>query len=436
MKLTFLGTGYVGLVTGAAMAELGHTVVCADIDTKKIAKLKKGVMPIYEEGLEELVMKNVAKGRLSFSSNMTEALAHGEVIFSAVGTPEDKVTGKADLRFVLAAAESFAKNLTGYKIFVNKSTVPVGTADLVRQCIAQHAPEGARFEVVSNPEFLREGRAITDFLKPDRIVVGVASEEAKGIMERVYAPLTKKGHPLLVMDIPSAELTKYAANAFLATKISFINQIAHFCEVTGANVQAVAEGMGMDERIGRRFLAAGAGYGGSCFPKDVSALIESAKEKKVQLSILQSVDSFNDAQKIYPVQLLKKQLKTGLAGKRVALLGLAFKPDTDDVREAPALYVVRELMAAGATVVAYDPVANKEFSRVLGEAAVTYVRSARAALRKADAAIIMTEWKEFSALTQEDFSLLAKGAAVIDGRNSIDKQCVESAGCSYKGIGI
>jgi UDPglucose 6-dehydrogenase len=436
MQLTFLGTGYVGLVTGAAMAELGHTVICADIDTKKIAKLKKGVMPIYEDGLEQLVTKNVTRGRLSFTSDVNEAIAHGEVVFSAVGTPEDPRTRRADLRFVLAAAESFARNLTEYKVFVNKSTVPVGTAEAVRAHIVKHAPKGACFEVVSNPEFLREGMAIRDFLEPDRIVVGVASEEAKAIMERVYAPLTKKGYPLLTMDIPSAELTKYAANAFLATKISFINQIAHFCEATGADVRAVAEGMGMDSRIGKRFLAAGAGYGGSCFPKDVAALIESAKEKKVKLSILQSVDSFNDTQKVYPVQLLKKQLKTGLSGKRIAILGLSFKPDTDDVREAPALYVVRDLLAAGATVVAYDPVANKEFAHAAHGAVVTYVRSAQAALRKADAVIIMTEWKEFTALTEKDFALMKKGAVVIDGRNSINKQLVESAGCSYKGIGI
>lgn len=439
MKLTFIGTGYVGLVTGACMAELGHTVTCVDIDKAKIAKLKKGVMPIYELGLAELVATNVQNKRLSFTTDLKKAIQETDVVFSAVGTPEDPKTGAANMEYVYAVAKSFAESLNGYKILVNKSTVPVGTGAEVRKIIEKYAPAGIEFDVVSNPEFLREGAAIKDFLNPDRIVVGVASPAAEKLMRKIYAPLTRANRPLIVTDILSAELIKYAANSFLATKISFINEIARFCAVTGANIKEVAKGMGADSRIGSRFLAAGAGYGGSCFPKDVQALIQSGKKVGSGFSILTAVDQVNDKQKLLPFELVRRAFGDKLKGKKIAILGLSFKPRTDDVREAPALYVIEALTKAGAEVEAYDPVSGKMFLEALKKYTknpLKVTRTAMSAAQGADALIILTEWDEFRSL---DLSLLKKkmrGNVLIDGRNILDPAEAKEAGFVYKGIGI
>lgn len=435
MKLAFIGTGYVGLVTGACMAELGHQVVCADIDTKKIAKLKKGIMPIYELGLEELVEKNVKEGRLSFTSSIGNAMKRSEVVFSAVGTPEDKKTGKADMQFVHAVAESFGKNLNGYKILVNKSTVPVGTADVVRDIIT-HASKGKyEFDVVSNPEFLREGAAIKDFLNPDRVVVGVATDRAKEIMERIYRPIARAGRPVIVTDIRSAELIKYASNAFLAVKITFANEMANFCELAGANMKEVAKGMGADSRIGSRFLYAGIGYGGSCFPKDVQALMETGKEYGFDFSIIRAADKVNDAQKLRPIQMLKKRYKS-LKGKSIGIWGLSFKPRTDDVREAPARYIIEELLSAGAKVRAFDPVAMESFKCALPDKRVKYVGSAYDAIEGADALIVCTEWDEFRTVEYPELASRMRERIIVDGRNIFERKEAEAEGFVYYGIGV
>ena len=447
MKLAFIGTGYVGLVTGTCMAELGHTVVCADVDKKKIAKLKKGVMPIYELGLEELVEKNVKEGRLSFTTSIGQAMKESEVVFSAVGTPEDKKTGKADLRYVYAVAEMFGKNLNGpaehsktvhgvnYKILVNKSTVPVGTADKCRDIIMHASKGGGEFDVVSNPEFLREGAAIKDFLNPDRVVVGLASDRAKEVMEKIYRPIARAGRPVIVTDIRSAELIKYASNAFLATKITFINEIANFCEKVGANVKDVARGMGADSRIGSRFLYAGIGYGGSCFPKDVQALIQTGKEYDHDFRIIRAADAVNDAQKLRPIEFLKKHFRT-LKGKTIAVWGLSFKPRTDDVREAPALYVIEDLLKMGAKVQAFDPVATESFKIMFPDKRVKYCAHAYEATEKADALLVMTEWDEFRTVEYPELASRMKQRVIVDGRNIFDRTEAEKEGFTYFGIGV
>lgn len=435
MKLAFIGTGYVGLVTGACMAELGHHVVCADIDKKKIAKLKKGIMPIYELGLEELVEKNVKEGRLSFTSSIADAMKCSEVVFSAVGTPEDKKTGRADMQFVHAVAEAFGKNLNGYKILVNKSTVPVGTADVVRDIII-HASKGEyEFDVVSNPEFLREGAAIKDFLNPDRVVVGVASDRAREIMEKIYRPIARAGRPVIVTDIRSAELIKYASNAFLAVKITFANEMANFCELAGANMKEVAKGMGADSRIGSRFLYAGIGYGGSCFPKDVQALMETGKEYDFDFSIIKAADMVNDAQKLRPIQMLKKQYKS-LKGKAIGIWGLSFKPRTDDVREAPARYIIEELLKAGVKVKAFDPVAMESFRLSFPDKRVKYMEHAYDAVQDADALIVCTEWDEFRTVEYPELASRMKARVIIDGRNIFERREAEAEGFTYYGIGV
>ena len=447
MKLAFIGTGYVGLVTGTCMAELGHTVVCADVDKKKIAKLKKGVMPIYELGLEELVEKNVKEGRLSFTTSIGQAMKESEVVFSAVGTPEDKKTGKADLRYVYAVAEMFGKNLNGpaehgktvhgvnYKILVNKSTVPVGTADKCRDIIMHASKGGGEFDVVSNPEFLREGAAIKDFLNPDRVVVGLASDRAKEVMEKIYRPIARAGRPVIVTDIRSAELIKYASNAFLATKITFINEIANFCEKVGANVKDVARGMGADSRIGSRFLYAGIGYGGSCFPKDVQALVQTGKEYDHDFRIIRAADAVNDAQKLRPIEFLKKHFRT-LKGKTIAVWGLSFKPRTDDVREAPALYVIEDLLKMGAKVQAFDPVATESFKIMFPDKRVRYCAHAYEATEKADALLVMTEWDEFRTVEYPELASRMKQRVIVDGRNIFDRTEAEKEGFTYFGIGV
>lgn len=417
------------------MAELGHSVVCADIDAAKIKQLKKGIMPIYELGLEELVAKNVAEKRLSFTTDIAKAIRVAEVVFNAVGTPENPKTGQADLSAVFSVAQLFGENLGGYKILVNKSTVPVGTADKTRDIVLHASGEQGNFDIVSNPEFLREGAAIKDFLNPDRVVVGVSSEEAKRLMEKIYRTLARTGRPVLFTDLRSAELIKYASNAFLATKISFINEIANFCEKSGANVKEVAKGMGLDNRIGSRFLYAGIGYGGSCFPKDVQALRETGKEYGVQFTIIEAADALNDRQKMRPVELLKKHWKS-LRGKKIALWGLAFKPRTDDVREAPAQYIAAALLKAGASVTAFDPVATESFIRAFPDKRMRYANSALEAASGADALIVCTEWDELRTIETREIARNMRGQVVFDGRNIFDRQEMEAEGLVYFGIGV
>jgi UDPglucose 6-dehydrogenase len=359
-----------------------------------------------------------------------------DVVFSAVGTPEDKKTGKADMRYVHAVAETFGKNLNGYKILVNKSTVPVGTADAVRD-IVLHASKGKHeFDIVSNPEFLREGAAIKDFLNPDRVVVGVASPRAKEMMEKIYRPIARAGRPVMVTDIRSAELIKYASNAFLAVKITFINEIANFCELAGANVKEVARGMGADSRIGSRFLYAGIGFGGSCFPKDVQALMQTGKEYQQHFSIIEAADKVNDKQKLRPMAFLKKHFKKGLKGKTIALWGLSFKPRTDDVREAPALYVAEALLKAGAKVRAFDPVAMENFKAAFPDKRVKYAEHAYEAVEKADALLVMTEWDEFRTAEYPELASRMKDRVIVDGRNIFERSEAEKEGFAYYGIGV
>ena len=436
MKLAFIGTGYVGLVSGTCMAEIGHTVICADIDKKKIDKLKKGGIPIYEFGLEELVKENVRQKRLSFTTDVAKAIRESDVVFSAVGTPPDGKTGQADLKYVFAAAKIFGENLNGYKIFVNKSTVPVGTGERVREAIAAAADGKHEFDVVSNPEFLREGAAVKDFLNPDRVVVGASSERAWTMMEKIYRPIARVGRPVMLTDVKSAEIIKYASNSFLATKISFINEIANFIEKAGGNVKEVARGMGFDNRIGSRFLYAGIGYGGSCFPKDVKALIHTGGEYDFDFSILRAVEASNEKQKLLPVTYLRKSLKT-LKGKKIALWGISFKPRTDDVREAPALAIIDALTKAGAAVTAFDPVAMETGKVAIGKnRLVKYAKDQYEALRGADALVIVTEWDEFRTVDYDRLKKNMKGRVIVDGRNVLERAEAEEAGFVYFGIGV
>ncbi len=436
MKLSFLGTGYVGLVSGACMAEIGHEVICADVDKDKIAKLKKGVIPIYEIGLEEIVERNVREGRLRFTTDLKEAVQTSEVVFMAVGTPEDKLTGQADLQYVFSAAEVFGKHLNGYKIFVDKSTVPVGTAEKVETIIKQASKGKHPFEVVSNPEFLREGAAVKDFLNPDRVVVGATSAKAKKIMEQIYRPIARAGRPVVFTDVRSAEIIKYAANAFLAMKITFINEVANFCDVAGGNVKEVARGIGCDNRIGSRFLYAGIGYGGSCFPKDVKALIETGREYDAHFHIIETVSEVNEAQRIKPFIKLKNVFGDSLKGKTVAVWGLAFKPRTDDIREAPGIENIKLLLEAGARVKTFDPVAMPNTQKVLQHKNLIYTKKALDALKGADALIICTEWDEFRVVDYKDLRKLMKGTLIYDGRNVLERSEAEAAGFTYFGIGV
>ena len=434
MKVAFIGTGYVGLVTGACMAEMGHEVICVDIDAKKIAGLKKGILPIYEPGLDVLVKKYYKQGLLSFTTSIKEAVEASEIVFSAVGTPEHKATGAADLQYVREVARQFGQYLNGYKVFVNKSTVPVGTGEEMRKIIAEESGRKYEFDVVSNPEFLREGSAVKDFLEPDRIAIGVENERARKVMEEVYEPLTSKGYPLFVTNIKSAEIIKYASNSFLATKISFINDIANICELVGADVKDVARGMGLDNRIGSKFLRAGVGYGGACFPKDVKALLTTSKELKRPLRILEAVELVNEDQKKIPFKALKKHFKS-LKGKTVAVWGLAFKPETDDTREAPSFVLLRSLAKAGAKIRAYDPVAIPNTKAYLGKLPVMYVKDAMSAVKGADAVVLLTEWKEFQSVDWAKAKRAMKGNFVFDGRNILPHAEIEVLGLIYKGIG-
>lgn len=435
MKVTFLGTGYVGLVSGACMAEIGHEVICADIDKVKIGKLKKGVIPIYEIGLEEIVERNVLEGRLTFTTDLKKAIQESEVVFMAVGTPEDKATGQADLKYVFAAAETFGKHLNGFKLFVDKSTVPVGTAEKVEAIIKTASKGKYPFEVVSNPEFLREGAAVKDFLNPDRVVVGTKSVKARKLMEQVYRPLARSGRPIMFTDVRSAEIIKYAANAFLAMKITFINEVANFCDVAGGNVKEVAKGLGYDNRIGSRFLYAGIGYGGSCFPKDVKAFVKTAHEYDLHFRLIETVDEINKGQQIRPFMKLKELFGDKLKDKTIAVWGLAFKPRTDDIREAPGIENIKLLLEAGATVRAFDPVAMDNAKEQLTHKKLTYTKKALDALKGADVLIISTEWDEFRVIDYKDLEKRMKGKVIFDGRNVLERSEAETAGFTYFGIG-
>jgi UDPglucose 6-dehydrogenase len=431
MKLTVIGTGYVGLVVGVCFAEVGNDVICVDVDQRKIDMLNRGEIPIYEPGLKEMLERVVRQGRLSFSMDTKAAVEQSKVVFIAVGTPPDE-DGSADLQHVLAAAREVAGAMKDYTVVVDKSTVPVGTADKVRAAMKEVTD--LEFDVVSNPEFLKEGAAINDFLKPDRVVVGADSERAREIMLELYGPFVRTGHPIITMDVRSAELTKYAANAMLATKISFMNEIARICDRVGANVEKVRLGIGSDTRIGPQFLFPGIGYGGSCFPKDVKAIIKTAQEYDYDFRILQAVEEVNAGQKRLMVDMVKDHFGDDLGGKTFALWGLSFKPRTDDMREAPSLEVIKGLSEAGARFKVYDPEAMEECERKIGDA-VEYASDNYAALEGADALIIATEWSDFREPDFDRMKSLLKEAVIFDGRNIYKAEKVRGLGFSYRSIG-
>jgi UDPglucose 6-dehydrogenase len=432
MRIAVVGTGYVGLVAGTCFAESGNTVTCIDIDEQKIRKLRDGVVPIYEPGLEELLKRNVHDQRLMFTTDYAQAVPGAQIVFIAVGTPPGE-NGSADLKYVLAAARSVAQHMTGYTVVVDKSTVPVGTARKVREAMAAVAKHP--FDVVSNPEFLKEGAAIDDFLKPDRIVIGTESQRSRELMEELYGPFVRTGNPIIHMDIESAELTKYAANAMLATRISFMNEIANICRRVGANVELVRRGIGSDSRIGSKFLFAGLGYGGSCFPKDVQAVVRTAEELGYDFRILQAVEAVNETQKRLLFEMAHEHFGGELRGKRFAVWGLSFKPNTDDMREAPALVLIEALLEAGATVCAYDPEAMTEARhRHLGER-VSYAPSPMEALEGADALFLVTEWNEFRRPDFEQVKRVMRTPVVFDGRNIYTRKTLEQLGFVYHGLG-
>lgn len=443
MKISVIGTGYVGLVTGTCLAESGNKVICMDIDERKIELLNSGVVPIYEPGLEELIKHNVAHDRLTFTTDMAKAVRNADIIFIAVGTPPGE-DGSADLKYVLHAAREIGKHMNGYKVVVNKSTVPVGTADKVRVAVASKTKH--KFDVVSNPEFLKEGAAIDDFMKPDRIVIGADSPKAAALMQELYAPFVRTGKPILVMDIRSSEMTKYASNAMLATKISFINEMALICAGLGADIDNVRKGMGHDRRIGFEFLFPGVGYGGSCFPKDVQALARTAKEHGIDAKVLHSVEAVNDRQKSLLSNLILKhfaqekvarkpsQAKKPLAGKTIAIWGLSFKPRTDDMREAPSVKIINNLLRAGAKVRAHDPVAIDEARKVLKNK-VTFFESDYETLRGADALAVVTEWNEFRTPDFQKVKRLLNKPVIFDGRNIYNQAELRKMGFTYYGIG-
>lgn len=438
MKITVIGTGYVGLVTGTCLAETGYHVCCLDVDPNKIAILKQGGIPIFEPGLEDMVRRNVAAGRLSFTTDIAESVAFGDVQFIAVGTPPDE-DGSADLQYVLAAARNIGRHMTDYKVIVDKSTVPVGTADLVKAAVAEtlvERGEALEFSVVSNPEFLKEGAAIDDFMRPDRVVIGVDDERAAAMMRRLYAPFQRNHERVLLMDVRSAELTKYAANAMLATRISFMNELANLAESLGADIEQVRLGMGSDPRIGYHFLYPGVGYGGSCFPKDVKALVQTAKENGHDLRVLSAVEEANDLQKLRLVDKVLARFGQDLSGRRFAMWGLAFKPNTDDMREAPSRVIAEELSRRGAEVVAFDPVAIHEAQRVMGDiAGLSFADDMMAALQQADALLIVTEWKMFRAPDLNAVKQALKQPLVFDGRNMYDPAWMREQGFDYFAIG-
>ena len=438
MKVTVVGTGYVGLVSGACLADMGNDVLCLDVDPAKIAGLKEGRLPIHEPGLDQVVAHNAAAGRLHFTTDVKEAVAHGTIQFIAVGTPPDE-DGSADLKYVLEAARNIGRHMTDYKVVVDKSTVPVGTADKVRAAIADElAKRGVegRYAVVSNPEFLKEGAAVEDFMRPDRIIVGADDDQAIHLMRALYAPFQRSHDRLVLMDVRSAELTKYAANAMLATRISFMNEMALLAERLGADVELVRQGIGSDPRIGVSFLYAGCGYGGSCFPKDVQALIRTGEGAGQELKVLNAVEQANARQKTVLIEKIVKRFGDDLRGKRFALWGLAFKPNTDDMREAPSRVLVAELLRRGASVSAYDPVALDEARRIFaGTAGVGFADKAMAALEGADALVIVTEWKEFRSPDFGAIKAALREPVIFDGRNMYPPDLPESAGLEYHAIG-
>ncbi|MDE5730430.1 MAG: UDP-glucose/GDP-mannose dehydrogenase family protein [Alistipes sp.] len=437
MNIAIVGTGYVGLVSGTCFAEMGINVVCVDIDREKVAKLREGIVPIYEPGLDEMVKRNVEAGRLRFSTDLREVLDEVEVVFSAVGTPPDE-DGSADLQYVLAVAQTFGEHINKYTLLVTKSTVPVGTARKVKETIRAALDRrgvDVPFDVASNPEFLKEGAAIKDFMTPDRVVVGTESDEARKVMTRLYKPFMLSGERMIFTDIPSAEMIKYAANSMLATRISFMNDIANLCELVGADVNMVRKGIGADTRIGKKFLYPGCGYGGSCFPKDVKALIKTAEKHGYPMRVLQAVEQVNERQKEVLFDKLMKHFGNDLKGKVVAIWGLAFKPETDDMREAPSLVLIEKLKRAGAVVKVYDPIAMDECRRRLGNDAVLYCNDMYEAAVDADALLLVTEWNQFR---MPSLAVLKKTMAqpvIIDGRNIYDRDYLEENGFSYTCIG-
>lgn len=437
MKITIVGSGYVGLVTGACFSEVGINVTCVDIDRNKIDKLNEGIIPIYEPGLEDMITRNMKKGRLLFTTNIQEALIDSEVLFISVGTPPDE-DGSADLKYVLAVARDCGKYINDYLLVVTKSTVPVGTSQKVKMALQEELDKrkvSINFDVASNPEFLKEGAAIDDFLKPDRIVVGLESERAQELMKSLYKPFTLNGHPIIFMDIVSAEMTKYAANSMLAAKISFINDIANLCEIVGADINKVRKGIGSDSRIGNKFIYPGIGYGGSCFPKDVQALIKTAGEYDYELRVLKAVEAVNNDQKLVLFHKIMKYFNGDVKGKTIALWGLSFKPQTDDMREAPSLYIVKNLLKAGAIVKAYDPIAINEAKHHFGDT-ISYYEDQYETLIDADCLAILTEWPEFKFPNLKIVQKLLHRPAIFDGRNIYDKDEMKQNGFDYFCIGV
>ncbi len=431
MNITVVGTGYVGLVSGTCFAETGNNVTCVDIDKNKVDKLSNGEITIYEPGLEVLFKRNLKDGRLKFTTSLKEGIKDASIIFLALPTPPGE-DGSADLKYVLGVANDLGNLLTDYKVIIDKSTVPVGTADKVHAAIAKNIK--CEFDVVSNPEFLREGVAVEDFMKPDRVVIGTSSERAKKLMNELYAPFVRQGNPIIFMDEKSAELTKYAANSFLAVKISFMNEIARICELLGADVDMVRKGIGTDDRIGKRFLFSGIGYGGSCFPKDVHALVMSSEEVNYDFEILRAVMHVNEEQKVFLIPKVLKHFGNNIKGKHFAMWGLAFKPNTDDIREAPALYMIDALVKAGATVSAFDPEAMKNVKNEIGDK-ITYAENMYDALSNADALIIATEWNEFRTPDFNKITSLLKEKSIFDGRNLFENNFMENLGFHYESVG-
>jgi UDPglucose 6-dehydrogenase len=431
MKISVIGTGYVGLVTGTCLAETGNEVLCVDIDEKKVAKMKQGIVPIYEPHLDVLFDRNIEAGRLNFTTSLEEGLAHGDIIFLALPTPEDE-DGSADLSYVLNVSEEIGKKISEYKVIVDKSTVPVGTAEKVHAIIAKNAT--CEFDVVSNPEFLREGFAVDDFLKPERIVVGSSSERATMLMKKLYSPFVRSGNPILIMDEKSAELTKYAANAFLAAKITFMNEIANYCEKVGADVDQVRVGMGTDSRIGKRFLFPGIGYGGSCFPKDVKALQKAGKDNNYDFKILNAVIEVNDRQKTALMPKIESHFNSDLSGKKIAIWGLAFKPETDDIREAPSIYMMNALLEKGAELIVFDPEAMPNIKAKYG-GKLSYANSMYDATKDADALVICTEWSIFRTPHFTKLKELLVNPIIFDGRNLYNTEDMKAEGFTYISIG-
>ena len=435
MKIAVIGTGYVGLVTGTCFAETGNDVICVDIDQSKVEKLSSGHITIYEPGLEKIFLKNQKDERLSFTTSLSEGIKDAQVIFLALPTPPGE-DGSADLKYILGVAKELGTLIKkgDYKVIIDKSTVPVGTAEKVRKALMDSGGIEGTFDIVSNPEFLREGVAVEDFMKPDRVVIGTSSEKAKIILSELYAPFVRQGNPIIFMDEKSAELTKYAANSFLAMKITFMNEIAQLCELLGADVDMVRRGIGSDDRIGKRFLFPGIGYGGSCFPKDVQALAKSSTEVGYDFKILAAVMDVNEKQKLHLIPSIKAYFNNELRGKKIALWGLAFKPNTDDIREAPALYLIEALLAAGATVAAFDPEAMQNVKQLVGET-ISFVENQYEALQDADALVIATEWSEFRTPNFDRISSLLKNKAIFDGRNLFDLNKMGDLGYHYVSIG-